>query len=39
VQLDKRLNDLKFVDRLYIHDDVARTGILARLKARILGKQ
>ena len=38
-QLDKRLNDLKFVDRLYIHDDVARTGILARLKARILGKQ
>ena len=38
-RLEKRLGDLQFVDRLYIHDDAARTGILARLKAWLSGRK
>lgn len=38
-QLDKRLNDLQAGDRLYIHDDAARMGPFARLKARISRKK
>ncbi len=38
-QLDKRLDDLQFRDRLYIDEDVARDGPFARLKDRLFGRK
>lgn len=38
-KLEERLKELKFGDRLYIHDAVPHSGTIARLKALILGRE
>jgi hypothetical protein len=37
-RLDERLKELQFKDKLYIDDDVHKSGTIARLKALVLGK-
>jgi len=37
-QLDERLKGLQFSDRLYIADSIPESGLIARLKAMLLGK-
>ena len=39
VQLDERLKELQFKDKLYIEDDTRESGTIARLKALVLGKK
>lgn len=38
-QIDERLKGLQYSDRLYIADSVPETGLIARLKAMLLGKK
>ena len=38
-QLNERLKELQFKDKLYIDEDAGKTGTFARLRALALGKK
>ena len=39
MQLDARLKRMPLSDKLYIEDDIPKSGLIARLKAMVLGKK